>query len=75
MPAELFATVDVAAARSLAGPERRRVAKWLEEAGVTSDGVAWLHALEDELGDLSDIEVESRVVRLPDGTLVRVLEI
>ena len=46
--ADLLPVVEAAAARALAAPERRRVARWLEAEDVAADGVAYLHRLEDE---------------------------
>lgn len=46
VPLDLAAVMDAACARALAGAERRRVVRLLQEQEVATDGAAWLADLE-----------------------------
>ena len=48
VPLDVLPIVETAAGHALAGPERRRLLGWLEEAAVPDTGEAWLRAVEDD---------------------------
>jgi hypothetical protein len=71
VPTDLVGVLEAAAGRHLADPERRRVAKWLQAAGVAEDGEAMLRRLEaeteaalDGLGAATAMELSDRVPEL-----------
>ena len=71
VPVELLPAVEAAAGRHLADPERRRVARWLAAAGVSSDGDVLLRRLEDaaeavldEMGQATAAELGARIPEL-----------
>ena len=47
VPVDVLPIVESAAGNALAAPERRRIARWLEEADVARDGETWLRAVEN----------------------------
>jgi hypothetical protein len=48
VPLDVLPVVETAAGHALAGPERRRLVGWLEEAAVSGAGETWLRAVEDD---------------------------
>lgn len=46
-PRRLAAVVDAACAVDMVAPQRRRVAGWIEEQGLATDGAEWINTVEE----------------------------
>jgi hypothetical protein len=73
---ELFGTIVAATSERVAGQERRRVAKDVEQAGLVADGTAWLRAAEaatlaelDRVGEATSTELRESVELLQGSTV------
>ena len=47
VPVDDMPMIEAAAGRALGPPQRKRTARWVEEAGITDDGLGWLREVED----------------------------